>query len=646
MLHQNRFNNICVVVILIVLSSGKKEHIADCVDTQQTPPQPQTNITLTITTLSQARSGPAATSLNELVFFGGGVNATGESDRVDIYNVTSGSWTTATLSIARHELAATSSGNLVFFGGGWNQTGGTTPYNQVDIYNISDNSWSTATLSQARAGLAATSVGNVILFAGGYNSNTTFNPAYFSNVVDIYNVTSGTWSSATLSQGRWYLAATTVANRYALFAGGYNGSNYSNVVDIFDSLNEKWETATLSQSRAYLAATSLGNLAFFGGGQSFNNQLSYVVDIFNSTTQMWSTATLSQARYGLAAASAGDIVAFGGGNGSSTPLSVVDVFNVTAGVWFTLTLSVGLFCLAATSSKNKLFFGGGNDTSGYSDVVDIFDVPSPPQSSTTTMTTITPSTNSTSPLSSTPSLLSSTISTLQITSTNVNSPQKFPSTLQTSGLSIEEIVGIVVGIVALLIGVGLILFLILFIKRKRNQKFKNNTEQNESFAMKPQNQNYSMRPQNQETITIESLEQNIVNNNNTITTVQNLHPPETKAVTLKGVPPCEISINELVIGKEIGRGNYGRVCVGKWKKYRVALKFCQNKGMMDEFMKETNLLISLPPHPNVVRMYGVSIDGTQPIIVMEYCGGGLMSRYTHNRIHMHTRWWKFGQVVV
>jgi serine/threonine protein kinase len=82
----------------------------------------------------------------------------------------------------------------------------------------------------------------------------------------------------------------------------------------------------------------------------------------------------------------------------------------------------------------------------------------------------------------------------------------------------------------------------------------------------------------------------------------------------------------LEIGREIGNGNYGRVCVGKWKKYRVALKFCQNRGRMDEFMREANLMISLPPHPNVVRMYGVSIDGTQPIIVMEYCAGGSLNK--------------------
>jgi serine/threonine protein kinase len=40
-------------------------------------------------------------------------------------------------------------------------------------------------------------------------------------------------------------------------------------------------------------------------------------------------------------------------------------------------------------------------------------------------------------------------------------------------------------------------------------------------------------------------------------------------------------------------------------------------------MREANLMILLPSHPNVVQMFGVCIEGTQPIIVMEYCSGGL-----------------------
>jgi hypothetical protein len=124
---------------------------------------------------------------------------------VDIYNVTSGSWTTVTHSIPRYDLAATSSQNLVFFGGGWNVTA--TYYNRVDIYNTLNRSWSTATLSIPRFALAATSVGNLVLFGGGYSSN----------VVDVFDVTNNTWKTATLSEARCCLAATSVDNRYASF---------------------------------------------------------------------------------------------------------------------------------------------------------------------------------------------------------------------------------------------------------------------------------------------------------------------------------------------------------------------------------------------------------------------------------------------
>jgi serine/threonine protein kinase len=35
----------------------------------------------------------------------------------------------------------------------------------------------------------------------------------------------------------------------------------------------------------------------------------------------------------------------------------------------------------------------------------------------------------------------------------------------------------------------------------------------------------------------------------------------------------------------------------------------------------------LSPHPNVVQVYGISIDGPQPILVLEYCPGGTKSFY-------------------
>jgi len=59
----------------------------------------QSGITQTTATLSEARSWLVAASSGDLIFFGGGLNATGPSARVDICNMTNRSWTTATLSL-------------------------------------------------------------------------------------------------------------------------------------------------------------------------------------------------------------------------------------------------------------------------------------------------------------------------------------------------------------------------------------------------------------------------------------------------------------------------------------------------------------------------------------------------------------------
>jgi hypothetical protein len=89
------------------------------------------------------------------------------------------------------------------------------PSNVVDLYNSASGTWSTAQLSVARKLLAATSVGNVAFFAGGY-----YGP---SNAVDLYNSASGTWSTAQLSVARYCLAATSVGN-VAIFAVGNTGN--------------------------------------------------------------------------------------------------------------------------------------------------------------------------------------------------------------------------------------------------------------------------------------------------------------------------------------------------------------------------------------------------------------------------------------
>ena len=79
----------------------------------------------------------------------------------------------------------------------------------------------------ARAHLAATSIGNLAIFAGGNALPDR------SAVVDIYDVSTGDWSVATLSEARSNLSAVSVLDR-ALFAGGDIGSfTESDRIDVF-----------------------------------------------------------------------------------------------------------------------------------------------------------------------------------------------------------------------------------------------------------------------------------------------------------------------------------------------------------------------------------------------------------------------------
>jgi hypothetical protein len=494
--------------------------------------------------------------------------------------------TTTTLSEARYRLAATSSGELVFFGGG--VTTANTAIDRIDIYNVIGGIWTTATLSIPRYGLAAVSTGNLVFFAGGC---CTYNR------VDIYNISTGIWEIATLSQARQDLAATSVGN-LVLFGGGIDMQTAYNTVDIYNVKSNTWTTATLSQARGYLAATSVANrYALFAGGYDGTKNIFDTVDIYDSVSGMWNTTTLSQARQNLGATSLGSLAFFGGGEMSGgQATNIIDIFNSSSKEWSIATLSQARHQLAATSLNDIVAFGGGYSSSGPSAVVDLYSVAN---NQWFTKNLIQPR-----------SWLAATSSTNKIFfgggqidfSSFSNAVDVFnlatPSTL-TAGILVA----------VMLIIIAIVLLIVLLRRKRMNKKLK--SERNNEEVQK------------KEAIVLETTK-NTVTLNETNLTAMTTYQPGTE--TLKGLAPGHIPLNELDIGKEIGNGNYGRVCIGKWKKSPVALKFCQNKGKMEEFMREAHLMSSVPPHPNVVRMYGVSIDGTQPIIVMEYCTGGSLDK--------------------
>ena len=284
--------------------------------------------------------------------------------------------TTTTLSQGRSSLAATSVGNKAFFAGGRISFDNST--NVVDVYNADlgepndPSAWSIATLSQARSYMVATCVGSIALFAEGYH-----------DVVDIYDANAGepndpaAWSTATLSLARGRFAATSLGS-YAFFAGGLlsegggigdPSSNFVDIVDIFDANTGVWSTATLSQARCDLCATTVGKYALFAGGFGTSN----VVDTYDSSKGepnnpgAWSTTVLSEGRSRISATSVGGYALFAGG-GDGTPgggLSTVDIYDSGLGepndpsAWYTTTLTQARTHLAATSLGSKALFAGG-----------------------------------------------------------------------------------------------------------------------------------------------------------------------------------------------------------------------------------------------------------------------------------------------
>ena len=104
-----------------------------------------------------------------------------------------------------------------------------------------------------------------VLFGGGifYSGNSWI----YSNTVDIYDTASGTWSTATLSQGRQYLSAATAGNQ-VLFAGGSSSSGPSNVVDIYTL--QSYPTITSTKAWTLVDQTTVTGRMQLNSGASLN----------------------------------------------------------------------------------------------------------------------------------------------------------------------------------------------------------------------------------------------------------------------------------------------------------------------------------------------------------------------------------------
>ncbi|MBK9174816.1 MAG: T9SS type A sorting domain-containing protein [Flavobacteriales bacterium] len=275
------------------------------------------------------------------------------------------------LSTGRIKVATAIAGDRLFCAGGW-----VWPTEEhvgsVEVFDLTTGSLlQEDQLSQARVEIATAVVGNKVIFAGGHQA--TWNGADYtciaSDVIDIFDLTSNTWSTATLSQARAGMASAVLDGK-AYFAGGYRGSGVgvSDRVDIYDAVADSWSTATLSQARAlYGGGVTVGGRVMFAGGIIADNTCSETVDIYDPAADAWSTHLLIAPRFGVQAASVGNYAIFAGGGCGvvnwyyTTGSDAVDVYDAANDTWSIANMSHSRINFLAAASGNQVFLVGGYD---------------------------------------------------------------------------------------------------------------------------------------------------------------------------------------------------------------------------------------------------------------------------------------------
>jgi hypothetical protein len=335
--------------------------------------------TTTNMTESKSSMGALTTFGSEGYWFFGGVNSDGSmSKRIERYQADTDEWCYDSLSEARAFPVGIQSGFFVIIAGGVNINNGVSSAT-VDIFNtqVPGGGWSTAQLSVPRFALSAEAADGLVLFAGG--TDVLSGVSY--DIVDILHLSTMKWTTSHLSQPRSAMGSAVGfdgLHHIAVFAGGYDLSSgaVTDRVDLYNFSTQKWSTATLSEPRGFVAATSLYGKVYIAGGMRNDNTPSDRVDIFDPETNTWSIASLCVPRAfsGENAATACGKVFFGGGGQLDlntqtwvTSSDVMDIYDGTTGIWSVEYLDHPLINHAVVSGGNEVVFAGGTTVDSHTD---------------------------------------------------------------------------------------------------------------------------------------------------------------------------------------------------------------------------------------------------------------------------------------
>ena len=313
--------------------------------------------------------GKAMVSADNKIFFAGGSNGGITLSKVEIFNLNTQTWSTAELSLPRTEISAVACANKVFFAGGTSSSG---PSSRVDIYDIATQSWTTAELNEARIRIATATIGNKVFFAGGC-SNTPFEWSGVSNKIDIYDLSTNTWSVKILSETKIGFTATTAESKI-YFAGGWTpfaSSSTSSIIDIYDNVTGTWSASTLNVAKGFHSGIFKNGKIYWGGGTIYvdepwtgQNVFTCQVEILEMNNQATIFANLSTPVAGFfwnGAFETDNKIGFLNYD-NATSMYYVDIYNITTNIWslgvFPANLAEGVSRIISANNNIYLIAGG------------------------------------------------------------------------------------------------------------------------------------------------------------------------------------------------------------------------------------------------------------------------------------------------
>ena len=276
---------------------------------------------------------------------------------------------------------------LAFIAGGITNSPTTTiTTDAIDIYNITSNSWSTAKLSVSRYFVSATALEKegIAFFAGGTLktfSSTGVSSFSNTNVVDVYDANRNQWSIIYLSQARELIASTTIQNNgIVIFGVGYTriGSKSSNVIDIYNYKNNSFTTFFSGIARSYVKSESIGDIALIGGREEGK------CDIYNATSGNWTIAIMPnfcRRNYASTSLPNEGLIFLAGGYdcaSSTSRRNIIDIYNIYTKKWSVKYMQESRYNSAGVSIPNlgMIFFVGGHDSVGVQNTGEVINIKS------------------------------------------------------------------------------------------------------------------------------------------------------------------------------------------------------------------------------------------------------------------------------